>query len=255
MTVEKPPSNSSLALERIRSLIRENRDEVEFRLPPERDLALSMAVGRRAVRRAMEVLEAEGNVWRRQGKGTFVGSGPARARHDLAALAERTNPVEVMETRLLLEPGLARLAALRATREDIEALERLAQKTASAQDDDGWELWDSALHRRIAEAAGNFMLMSVLDVVQRVRQEPEWRHLRASIRTEQRRARIFAEHDDIVAAIARRDGPAAERAMLRHLTTIDGNLREQITGAPGRPDFAPAEPRGEPHLLLERTGS
>ncbi len=197
-----------------------------------------MSVGRRAIRRAMEVLEAEGTIWRQQGKGTFVGSRPSRASLDLNGLLGRTSPAEVMETRLLLEPGLARLAALRATREDIEALERLAHKTETAKDDDGWELWDSALHRRIAQAAGNQMMMSILDVVQRIRQEPEWRHLRASTRTESRRARIFAEHDEIVAAISRRDGAGAERAMLRHLGTIDANLRAHIAG-----DIAPMAPQ------------
>src|SRR3546814_9395312 len=34
----------------------------------ERELAEALGVGRRAVRRALEVLEAEGRIWRRQGR-------------------------------------------------------------------------------------------------------------------------------------------------------------------------------------------
>ncbi len=229
-------------------MVREHRDEAEFRLPPERDLALSMGVGRRAVRRAMEVLEAEGTIWRQQGKGTFVGCRPMAANGNLSALAERTSPAEVMETRLILEPGLARLAALRASRDDIDALERLARKTASAGDDDGWELWDSAFHRRIAEAAGNMMLLSVLDAIQRVRKEPEWRRLRASARTEEGRRVNALEHDEIVASIARRDGLGAQRAMARHIATVDFNLRHRIVGSPDEPAF-----EASPAALLERS--
>lgn len=223
-------SNSSLALERLRTLIREHRDEADYQLPAEREIAQSMAVGRRAVRRALEVLEAEGTIWRRQGKGTFIGNGPISRLDSLPDLVSRTNPVDVMETRLVLEPGIARLAALRASREDIDALERLSRRIAAAVDDDGWELWDSVFHRRIAKCAGNVMLMAMLDALQRARQEPEWRKLRASSRTEEQRQRVYREHDEIVAAISNRDGQAAEQAMRRHLRTIDTNLRAQITG-------------------------
>lgn len=236
MAANNVPSNSLLALDRLRTLILEHRDEVDFQLPAEREIAQSMAVGRRAVRRALEVLEAEGIIWRRQGKGTFIGNGPASRRDNLADLASRTSPSDVMETRLVLEPGVARLAALRASREDIDALERLSRRTAAAVDDDGWELWDSVFHRRIAECAGNYMLVAMLEAVQSVRREPEWRNLRASIRTEERRQRVFREHDEIVAAISARDGQAAEQAMRRHLRTIDTNLRAQITGDEERTD-------------------
>ncbi|MHB2267099.1 FadR/GntR family transcriptional regulator [Aliihoeflea sp. PC F10.4] len=223
-------SNSLLALDRLRALIRDHRDETSYQLPAERELAQSMAVGRRAVRRALEVLEAEGIIWRRQGKGTFIGNGPASSSDSLTDLATRTSPGDMMETRLVLEPGIARLAALRASREDIDALERLSRRAATAVDDDGWELWDSVFHRRIAECAGNYMLAALLDAIQRVRQEPEWRNLRASTRTEERRQRVFREHDEIVAAISSRNGQAAEQAMRRHLRTIDTNLRAQING-------------------------
>ena len=39
--------------------------------------------------------------------GTFIGSGPALACHDLTARADQTNLIKVVETRLLLEPRLA----------------------------------------------------------------------------------------------------------------------------------------------------
>ena len=72
-----------------------------------------------------------------------------------------------MEARLEIEPGLARLAALRASNGDLERLRHLAQKTESIADgdSDSRELWDGAFHRAIAEAAGNSLLFAFVDVV------------------------------------------------------------------------------------------
>ncbi len=44
------------------------------RLPPERELSARFGLPRRSVRRVPTALEAEGLVWRRQGKGTFAGT-------------------------------------------------------------------------------------------------------------------------------------------------------------------------------------
>lgn len=230
MRPERPALNSSIALEKLRHLVRAHREDAEWQLPPERELALSMGLGRRAVRRAMEVLEAEGLIWRQQGKGTFVGRPPAIQPHLVGSLADQTNPLEVMEARLQIEPALARLAALRCTADEIASLERLAQKTASATDDDGMELWDSALHRRIAECARNGLLLALYDVVQRIREEPDWRRLRALARTPERRAISKRDHAAVVAAIARRDGAGAERAMRQHLLAINANLQSIVLG-------------------------
>jgi DNA-binding FadR family transcriptional regulator len=228
---ERPLLNSSLALNRLRSILAEHEMPGEWRLPAERDIAVSVGVGRRAVRRAMEVLEAEGLVWRRQGKGTFAGHGPSSVPYRLDDLASRTNPIEVMEARIELEPALARLAAMRASPGRIAALERLVQKTAQADDDDSWELWDSALHRSIAEAGSNGLMLVLFDFIHRVRQDSIWRRVRATARTKASRIASVDEHAAIVKAIANRDAVGAERAMRRHLTAIGTNLRSLMLGA------------------------
>ena len=46
------------------------------RVIAERALAEQLDVGRRALRKALDQLESEGLIWRRQGQGTFVGTPP-----------------------------------------------------------------------------------------------------------------------------------------------------------------------------------
>ena len=222
--------NSSLALERLRSIIDQREAQGLKQLPTERELAEQIGVGRRAVRRALEVLEAEGRIWRRQGAGTFIGAEPHRAEHHLRKLPEITNMLEVMEVRLRLEPALAQLAALRATPSDVAWMRNLATKVAAADDFDARELWDSALHRAIATVAGNALFLALFDVVDRVRQDDTWRHLREALRTEERLSLYTAQHDAVLDAIERRDPLAAERAMRQHLLALQERLLLQGSG-------------------------
>jgi DNA-binding FadR family transcriptional regulator len=67
-------SAADTALAQLRSLLDANADRSEWRLPGERDLALELSLGRRAIRSALGVLEAEQRVWRRQGKGPLLAS-------------------------------------------------------------------------------------------------------------------------------------------------------------------------------------
>ncbi|WP_243370689.1 FadR/GntR family transcriptional regulator [Microvirga solisilvae] len=220
------PDSSNAALERLRALLEAASSQKEQRLPPERVLAAQIGIGRPALRRALEVLEAEGRIWRHQGKGTFIGPRPSEPHIDMEEVSKRTHPLEVMDARMEIEPMLARLAALRASNGDVERLVRLANKTAESFDADGRELWDSALHRAIAEVAGNSLLLAVFDLINRVRQDRTWQQLRERARSEERQRIYVEQHRRVVAAVAQREAAAAEGAMREHLSFVrDGLLR------------------------------
>jgi len=221
--------SSNFALGQLRALLDQSSSEGEQRLPPERELAARIGIGRRALRRALEVLEAEGRIWRHQGKGTFLGPRPAQTPTNLEELAKRTHPLEVMDVRLEIEPALARLAAMRATNGDIERLLHLAEKTASSSDADGRELWDSALHRTIAEAAGNSLLLAIFDMIDRIRQDATWRLLRERARSGERQQIYVEQHRRVIAAIAQREAHAAEQAMREHLEFVREGLLKVMT--------------------------
>lgn len=208
----------------LRAMIDDARLPSDGRLPPERELAAELDVPRRAVRRAIERLESDGLVWRRQGKGTFAGQAPDPAGAMAAHLASAADPVAVMEARLVIEPGLAALAAARATAEDVARLRGLAEHVSAARGDDDAELWDGALHRLVARIAGNPILLTTFGFVDEVRLQDRWRAVRLRARNPAARALYDVQHDAIVAAIASADAEGAAAAMRVHLTALNESL-------------------------------
>ena len=67
MTDAPPMENSNYALEKLRDLLRNGDFGTDGKLPTERTLSDRLGLSRRAIRRALEVLEAEGSIWRKQG--------------------------------------------------------------------------------------------------------------------------------------------------------------------------------------------
>lgn len=219
-----PQDSVILVRSRLLALIQQGRLPADGRLPTERKLVEGLGVGRRAVRVALESLDAEGLIWRRQGKGTFVGQPPDKAQVLAAELVGETSFTEIMAARLCIEPTLAAMAASRATPDDIQRMRNLAQHVASAPDPDTIELWDGALHRLIARTAGNRTLLAAIAMIDEIRGNDRWRELRAKARSLERLRTSDREHHAIIDRIAAGDAEAAAEAMRAHLTTLAENL-------------------------------
>jgi GntR family transcriptional regulator, transcriptional repressor for pyruvate dehydrogenase complex len=235
--------NSIVVRARLLQLINGGSLAPDGRLPPERELCEQFQVGRRAIRLALESLEAEGLIWRRQGKGTFAGQRPDPTGALAAAIVGETTPMEVMEARLAVEPILASLCARRALPDDIERMRHLARRTLEARDMDSVELWDSALHRLIAQAAGNRPLMTMFSMLDEVRGTAGWRDLRAKARSLETQKVSDHEHHAIIDAIESGRAEAAYAAMHVHLSTLTQNL-EAIGVKIGTLTVAAKPPRG-----------
>jgi DNA-binding FadR family transcriptional regulator len=205
-------------------------DSDSGRLPPERELAARMKVGRRTVREALTVLEREGAIWRRQGQGTFFGQPRLVSDREVAELAQRVNPLEIIEARLSIEPVLARLAAMRASLADIEAMSRIAEKARTAKNARDYEQADAGFHRKIAECAGNAMFRAMFEMIIRVREKADWTRVRQYYFRHDGARRSYEEHKVIIDAIAERDPQAAATAMQDHLRKVSASLLGADTG-------------------------
>jgi DNA-binding FadR family transcriptional regulator len=223
------------------------------RMPPERSLATELGVGRRSLRRALEVLEREGRISRHQGRGTFINganghsgdvgkeSGPAlvravgvavrtgsdlRSNPAFANILDHTNPLEVIEVRLAIEPVMARLAAFRASQAEIDKLVAIAGETRAAPDSARYEEADARFHRTIAEIARNALFLAVFDTLHASQRDAAWRRLGENARCFKRQT-VYADfHQEISAAIAARQGEKAESLMHRHLSDVQRYIYE-----------------------------
>lgn len=207
------------AIERLTAFIEAQNLGMNGRLPPERDLAERLLLSRTSLRRALAVMESEGLVWRHVGRGTFIGPRPSQETADVAALSGQSSTAQVMEARLMLEPGLARLAAQHATARDLAEMRRCNQRSRAAACWRVYETWDANLHRSVARAAHNPLLLSLFDTLSQVHRRAVWGRARTRSKPSADH-HSFAEHDALVAAIADRDADEAERRMCAHLTAV-----------------------------------
>ncbi|MBQ2262819.1 MAG: FadR family transcriptional regulator [Loktanella sp.] len=223
---------AAMVVRRVKAFIETGVQSADGRLPCERDLTEVIGVSRRQLRRALDVLESEGLIWRKQGKGTFVGQPPDSTQVLAAELVGDTTIMQVMDARLCIEPALAAMCARTALPADIEQLRNLAARTFSAPDLDSIELWDSALHRLIARVAANPPLLTAFSMLDEIRSNQNWRALRSSARNKQTLIVSDQQHRAIIDRIEAGDSAGAEAAMRRHLSTLADNLRRILPKPP-----------------------
>jgi DNA-binding FadR family transcriptional regulator len=191
------------------------------KLPTERAFVEELAAPRSAVRRALDALERDGVVIRHVGRGTFLTESAMRGSGGAPA---DTSPAEIMQARMALEPQVAALAAREATQTDIDRIAEILEAGGRSHDHEGFENWDGKLHRAIAEAAHNGLLMNMYDVLNACRALPVWGTRKRRAFTPDRRACYHEEHTAIVDALRDRDPDSAQAEMRRHLIHVSNNL-------------------------------
>jgi DNA-binding FadR family transcriptional regulator len=198
------------------------------RLPPERQLAAEFGISRTELRKALAQLELDGRLSREIGRGTFVRIPVEGDTANLEMLRESTSPRDAMEARFLIEPELAKLAAINATFKQIEAMRSLSKQMRSAETWKDYELLDGGLHRLIARATGNDLLAAIHGTVDDVRRAVVWNWLDKRPYRPPEDYSSFVEHDAIIDAIEQRDRAGAMEAMRLHLrTTMDRLMGSQ----------------------------
>ena len=194
------------------------------RLPDERALARELSCSRQTLRSALAALEAEGQIWRHVGKGTFRGPRPFGHPIRENVLIEASSPKQLMRARILIEPPIAAEAALVATASDLRHLTRLVGQGRRAINRAECEQADARFHRGVAELAGNPVLLSLLDHLSGVRRraawQREWDQTYRRVGVDEFTGHHSAQHQAVLDAIAARDGMGAEQAMRVHLETI-----------------------------------
>jgi GntR family transcriptional regulator, transcriptional repressor for pyruvate dehydrogenase complex len=197
-------------------------------LPPERILAGQLGINRLTLRAGLARLEAEGLVEAKQGRSVRVVDWTRRAGLDLLVplLTESVAADAAADERLVCDLMLLRrvalvsaigLASQRATRSDVERLERLAAGGRLA--DGAIELLDAHLAwaRGLLDAAGSVPLQFLYNTVERVlRLRPD-----LAARALEDRAAVNALAERTPQLVAARDPEQAQLVLGRALAEID----------------------------------
>lgn len=192
---------------------------VGHKLGSERALADALNVKRHQLRRALHALRANGELAPAQAKRkALIG-------HNGENLVRATNPMEVIEMRIAIEPFLARLAALRASPFEMAGIEQAATTAIGA--DIG--ATDLKFHKLIAASTGNKLASSLYGLLRQVARDARMRLGNDNQPCPKRTLERDAEHRAIAQAILRRDPDAAERAMRAHLAAVQKRVIEQLS--------------------------
>lgn len=209
---------------RLRRVIADGRLKPGDKLPPERELASALGVSRTSVRDAIRSLQVAGLLEPRQGEGTVIrelSTETLMAPIASALLARRDLLADLLDVRKMIEPAMAREAARRATPDEVRQMEAILARQAARIEAGGLAIEeDSAFHDMIARASRNQVVLKVVDVLMDLLREGRERSLQVRGRPQ----RSLGGHRQILEAIRRRDGDAAERSMLNHLEQIEEML-------------------------------
>lgn len=218
------------AFGRIRAWIGTARLAPGDKLPPERALSETLGLSRTELRKGLAVMELNGELERRVGRGTFLraatgpGEAAATALPAVPDLSARTSPHSAMMARMAVEPQVTGLAALHATPQQLAALAELAAAMRTAPTWDAYEALDARFHDAIGIASGNTLLAEIQRLLNAVRVAVVWSRLDQPAGGPPADYPSFAEHDTILAALESRDRAAAQDAMRAHLKSIRARL-------------------------------
>jgi len=199
-------------------------------LPAERELAQRLGVSRTAVREAVKALREKGLVEAYSGRGTFVTDGTTQAARQsfdlMVKVGQQEGAPHLAELRLILEPGIAALAAVRVKDDDLAAMREAVAVMDRAQDDpEAYIEADLDFHLALAETVANPLILSLIDSIVGLLREQRIKIF--NVEGGPQRGQVH--HKRILEAMERHDAEMARTAMRAHLEQV----REDSRASPG----------------------
>ncbi len=232
-SVGRPGRVSETIVYRIKKQISEGRLLAGHKLPAEREMARQFKTSRVSVREAYRSLEDLGVLRIRRGAdgGAFIAKvdhEPVLRSLSLVLGLGKTSHKELTEARMLIEPPIARLAALRARKEDIARLERVLvqEEEETALRTGSFRPTGSLFHRSVANCTRNLPLIVLMNALADVTAAAA-SALDASTRA-RHRLKNCHYHKLICEAIRQRDGDAAYAIMARHVGDIQRRVQRSL---------------------------
>ncbi|HVW42094.1 MAG TPA: FadR/GntR family transcriptional regulator [Amycolatopsis sp.] len=224
-----PPKRATVVAQQLVKLIRDDKLRPGDTLPPEHEMLEMYPVGRNTLREALRVLELQGVVTIRAGRGGGPVVASPGSRHLASTLALLLQFAEtpfraVLETRMYVEPIVAQLCAERITPELAEQLRAsVATMEAGVDDEEVFLEENQRFHELLAAGADNplfsYFLNSLHWIIDGVA-------LGVSYPKRYRRL-VLDVHKRVCDAVVQGDAAAAADAMRDHMTDTYGYFRRK----------------------------
>jgi GntR family transcriptional regulator, transcriptional repressor for pyruvate dehydrogenase complex len=228
-----PGRVSEAIVRRIKDQMSKGRLVAGHKLPAEREMARQFKTSRVSVREAYRSLEDLGVLRIRRGAdgGAFimqVDHEPVLRSLSLVLGLGKTPHQQLTEARMLIEPPIAQLAAIRARKEDVAQLERVLrqEEDEAARDAGPFRPTDSRFHRTVADCTRNLPLIVLMNALADLTADV------ASVLDTSTRARHRLKncqfHREIFDAIRQHDGDAAYAIMAKHVGDIQRRVHRSL---------------------------
>lgn len=214
---------TELVVERIKELLENGTLKAGSRLPTERELATILGISRPTLRTALKALSVMGVISARPGAGTFIANSlPEMFNQPLhfMTLISDTGINDIFQARLIIEPGLAEVAAKNVSDAHLNTMKReIKAMRESLADAETFLKHDLRFHQTISRATGNKLVSGIMDNILQLmfqlrgRKHPGDDDLETAL----------AWHERIFRALSQRDGERAKELMASHLQTARGH--------------------------------
>ena len=207
---------SERVAERIRQMILGTNLEPGDKLPNELQLSTDLNISRSTVREAIKILVSTNVLEVRRGTGTFVSENPGIAKDPLGItiMEEEDLLPHILEMRLIVEPQMAEIAAIRGTDEEIAKIREAYEHVKNAvMKGENHTPADIEFHNQIARSTHNPILQRVVPIINdgiigghaKTKDYPE------------NAETIILQHKNIMHAIERRNPELARQYMTEHI--------------------------------------
>jgi DNA-binding FadR family transcriptional regulator len=222
-----PVSSNKLYIQiynQVLSQIQSGAFKIGDKLPTERELCEQFNVSRAPIRQALSALELNGYIYSRQGEGVYVKSSQSAVENMQSdIILEAVSPEDIVEARMAIEPIIVKLAALRATEEDIKGLRTTINKMEEETKEGVYvPETDETLHNQIAAASQNELFIKFMsDISNAMKQQEMWKFIRdRTVTRPDYRDTNFKEHQMLINAIEEHDEKEAVNLMTTHMNNL-----------------------------------
>jgi len=226
--IERVAVNEQI-LSRLREFLEHKHLKVGSKLPSERQLTSMLKVSRNSVREALRALAILGVVRPRQGKGTYLVSSlpkPLSRPSQILGLQESSDIIELWELRVLVEPYVASLTAIRGSEDDWQSISEAVEAMSKClTNHEEFQRHDMQFHLRVAKGCGSDMVRDLASLLIQVFFDKCGKlqildYARDVPRKHGELAMFLAHHQALLAALRRRSPTLSRSVMMQHLRAV-----------------------------------